>query len=1305
VLISGTFESSDEAFYVNLSSPTNANLGSPGSDTVTIVEPSVTLTSPGDQSNFDGDAVSLAISASDSVGNSLAYSASGLPSGLSINSSTGVISGTIASSADTSSPYSVTVTATDSAADVSASQTFSWAVSPVTVSLTSPGDQTNSDGDTLSLQLSATDNAGHALTYMAEGLPPGLGITPSGEIYGTIANNADANSPYTVSITATAYAANVDDSVSLGWAVSPAVVIVANPGRQSNFDGDTASLAMSASDADGNTVTWSAAGLPPGLTIDPNSGVISGTIPAGADANSPYTVTTTATDSVADASANQTFTWSVAAPHLTVFGISDQANAPGDSVSVAVSAIDSAGHALTFSAANLPDGLSIDAASGLITGTVAIDAVSSTPYAVAITATDAAANISGDTTLDWTVGDIALTNPGTQYNFDGDAVNLALSASATNGDAISYGATGLPPGLSIDASTGVISGTIAAGADAESPYSVTLSATDTVTNASASVDATWNVAATTVAVFGPGDGSSFPGVAVSVGVYVTDSAEHALTFSATNLPAGLTIDPTTGTITGTVPVSGISATPYNVTVTATDSAADIGASTSFNWTITAISLTNPGVHHNLVGDTADLTLSASDALGNAISFGATNLPAGLSINATSGAITGSPTTAGVSVVTATATDSVTGASASQTFAWIVNQITLQDPGSQLSATGASINLTLTANAPAGDPINFAATGLPPGLTVNSTSGIISGTIAAGTSGDFVVTLTATDTTTGASAGGEIWWVVAAPVDLAAPGNQQNYDGDAVSLQLSATSSACDPLFYSVASATPLPAGLSLDPWTGVISGTVNPGDDASSPYTITVSATDATTGVTAPQTFTWSISAVTVSLTSPGNQTNDDGDLVALQLAATDSAGHALSYSVTPSTPLPSGLTLDPGSGRIFGIVGSSDDQSSPYTVTLVATDSAAGVSALQTITWTVNAGSGGSFDSVTAEENQPYAFAPSDFGISPGDGTAGVQITSLPTGGTLTDSGTPVTLNQNIPLSDLQNSGLVYTPDQNEFGADYDNFNFAPYTNGGPGGDPTIEINVAQQAQPAFFRVTLPLENAQVFVNGAQTTTTGDSRLFQTQPFTGSQTNTIRVIYTIGQFTVEDVRQVVLTPGQTANVDFTQPGQGTVSVSAVLTVRVPTANATVTLDGAPTTTTGTTRTYTVPPLQAGRTFSYVIVATWTDSSNASHRVEQRVTVSAGQVVEVDLGTTVRGVAGPRRIPDVFSIPGFGDLMPSTRDPARLHTRWFRLGPAPGGRQRWVRLVYQRPREGQILVMFVNFEFATTSSRDSRPPD
>jgi hypothetical protein len=85
----------------------------------------------------------------------------------------------------------------------------------------------------------------------------------------------------------------------------------------------------------------------------------------------------------------------------------------------------------------------------------------------------------------------------------------------------------------------------------------------------------------------------------------------------------------------------------------------------------SVSVTNPGDQAGVVGTAASVQVSASDTAGGTLSYSASGLPAGLSINSGTGLISGTPTTAGTSTVTVTATDS-TGPSGSTTFHWTIN---------------------------------------------------------------------------------------------------------------------------------------------------------------------------------------------------------------------------------------------------------------------------------------------------------------------------------------------------------------------------------------------------------------------------------------------------------------------------------------------------------------------------------------------------------------------------------------------------------------------------------------------------------
>jgi hypothetical protein len=615
-------------FAVTLSNPSGAVLAiSTQTITLTVANP-VALTNPGNQSNYDGDPVSLATSASDALTYSDVVSGvDTLPPGLSIDPNTGAISGTIAGNADLYSAYSVTITATDSTAGASASQPFTWTVNNP-VSLTSPGNQTNFDGDTVSLPLTASDAEGNTLTFSDTGLPSGLSIDPNtGAISGTIAGNADLYSAYSVTVTATDSTAGASASQPFTWTVNNPVTLT-NPGNQTNFDGDTVSLPpLTASDAEGNTLTFSETGLPSGLNIDPNTGVISGTIAGNADLDSAYSVTITATDSTAGASASQPFTWTVTNP-VTLANPGNQSNYDGDTVSLATSASDALGNALTYSDVvsgvdTLPPGLSVDPNSGVISGTIAGNADTNSPYSVTITATDSAAGASASQIFNWAVAQptVTLTNPGDQSNYDGDAVTLNFSASDTaTSHALTYSvASGaLPSGLSLNPNNGQITGTIAMGDSAESPYSINVTATDGAADVSDTQAFNWNVSPTITWTY-PGDQTNNDGDTVSLQLSATDSAGNALVYSVDNstpLPPGLSIDPNTGMISGTIASNADVNSPYEVAATATDNTANVSDTVVFGFIVNPLTAPGPVVNslnaEILPGHQVEFTGNASD---------------------------------------------------------------------------------------------------------------------------------------------------------------------------------------------------------------------------------------------------------------------------------------------------------------------------------------------------------------------------------------------------------------------------------------------------------------------------------------------------------------------------------------------------------------------------------------------------------------------------------------------------------------------------------------------------------------------
>jgi hypothetical protein len=725
----------------------------------------------------------------------------------------------------------VTVTASDGTH--SASQTFNWTVARLSVP--NPGNLSNLEGTTVSLQITATDSGGTP-SYSATNLPTGLSINSStGLISGTIGTAAHGSSPYTVTVTATDGTNSA--SQTFMWTVTPRVALV-NPGAISNAAGDAVSLQIQASTV-GGTLTYTASGLPSGLTINSSSGLISGTISSSAASATPYAVTVTANDGTSTSS--QTFYWTVSTVWEPV--TSDQSNYDGDVVSLSAAAHYHSTGTLSYTATGLPSGLSISSSTGLISGTVASTADTSSPYTVTLTATDG--TNSNSSTFTWRVSPrVSVTAPNNQTNAVGDVVSLPVTATDALNSTLTYSATGLPTGLSINSSTGVISGTISVGADASSPYTTTVTAADSVVSASATF--TWTV--THVSLANPGSQYSADGQAVSLALSGHDSDGDTVTYSATGLPSGLSISSSTGVISGTLGTTDHTSSPNFVTVTASDSSHS--TSQQFLWYVSQIGVTNPGSQTNQEGSSVSLQISAT---GSSLTYIAGNLPPGLSINSSTGLISG--TLAVGSAATGPYTTTVTASngtlSSSQTFTWTITpKVSVTAPSAQTNLEGDIVSLQVQASEQ-GATLTYSAFDLPSGLSINSSTGLISGTVAAGASANSVydVTVTVSDGTYSTS---QIFgWTVThgndhAPV-LTNPGTQANVIGDSVVLPLTATDSDNDTLSFTE---TGLPNGLSINPVSGAISGTLAIDSSASTPYAVTVTVTDGNGG-TASQTFNW----------------------------------------------------------------------------------------------------------------------------------------------------------------------------------------------------------------------------------------------------------------------------------------------------------------------------------------------------------------------------------------------------------------------------------------------------------------------
>ena len=192
-------------------------------------------------------------------------------------------------------------------------------------------------------------------------------------------------------------------------------------------------------------------------------------------------------------------------------------------------------------------------------------------------------------------------------------------------------------------------------------------------------------------------------------------------YAATGLPHGLSIDTTLGVITGTPTESGI----YPVTISATNNP---GGTTTKTLTIT---VTGPPTIANgpppayTVGTPYSFTYQIEAYPAATVTLTSGSFPPGLTLSS-AGVLSGTPTQSGAYPATVIANNGI-NPKATQSFTLTVGQApSITSPAGATFAVGQAGSFTVTAT---GDPApnSFTATGLPSWASLDSTTGVLSGT--------------------------------------------------------------------------------------------------------------------------------------------------------------------------------------------------------------------------------------------------------------------------------------------------------------------------------------------------------------------------------------------------------------------------------------------------------------------------------------------------------------------------------------------------------------------------------------------------
>lgn len=403
-----------------------------------------------------------------------------LPGGIGLNSVSGILSGT-PSVVTSSAVY--TVVAHNSAGTSSVPLTISVKapVIPAPVISYSPNSISPTVNTAIS-NLSASNTGGAVTSWSVSPSPPTGIIFNSGTFSGTptVIQTAQV---YTVTATNGSGSSNAPVTIT----VLPVRPSISYTGSPYTFTQGSAIVPLTASNSGGaGTFTGS---LPPGLSLNSGTGQITGT-PTTIAAAANFVITCTNAAGNSQATLNIT----VQAPAVIAPAISYSPNTITVAINNAIanlSPINTGGAAVSYSCSPTPpSGISFSTSNGLFSGTPTVTS-STTSYS--ITATNSGGT-SPVTHVSITVNQVAAPSITYPYNtviyIQGQPIS-AISPTNSGGPATSYAISAgtLPPGLSLNTSTGVISG---AATLTQSPTSFTVRATNAGGNSDFSIQAAVN---------------------------------------------------------------------------------------------------------------------------------------------------------------------------------------------------------------------------------------------------------------------------------------------------------------------------------------------------------------------------------------------------------------------------------------------------------------------------------------------------------------------------------------------------------------------------------------------------------------------------------------------------------------------------------------------------------------------------------------------------------------------------------------------------------------------------------------------
>jgi large repetitive protein len=526
---------------------------------------------------------------------------------------------------------------------------------------------------------------------------------------------------------------NSASSPSLGSSTTSTPPVISGTPATSVVAGQSYSFTPTASDAAGNTLTFSIANAPPWASFDTTSGTLSGT-PTVANVGTFANILISVTDGQSTVSL-PAFPITVVAP-LTISGSPPTSVIVGSGYAFQPTTSAPPGTVLTFSVQNVPAWATFNTSTGLLAGTptqtgaftnIVISVTdgfqtsSLAAFTITVSAPPSNGNppvISGQPPTSVTVGSLYTFTP---------------TASDPGGNALTFSIQNQPAWASFSTSTGTLAGTPTS-SQVGTYSNIVISVSDGTLSSSLPAFSIKVEALLTIS--GTPATQAIAGQSYSFQPTTNAPSGTALTFSIQNRPAWASFSATTGLLSGT-PSASQTGTYSGIVISVSDGTQTVALPAFAIQVVAQLTISGNPPTTVTAGSAYAFQPTTNAPSGTALTFSIQNKPAWATFSASTGALTGTPTTSQVGTYSNIA---ISVSNGTQSAALAAFTVTVTSSAPTISGTppasvnvGSAYSFTPTAT---GSSLTFSIVNQPSWASFNTANGALTGTPSAANAGTY-----------------------------------------------------------------------------------------------------------------------------------------------------------------------------------------------------------------------------------------------------------------------------------------------------------------------------------------------------------------------------------------------------------------------------------------------------------------------------------------------------------------------------------------------------------------------------------------